>query len=59
MRTFEHFNSSHGEVCPVCKTAKDAETVLVAIPETEDDGIYEAKQVHKKCYDLVIEMSDA
>lgn len=57
MRTFEHFNSSLGAVCPVCKTSKDVETVLVPIPGTEDDGIVEAKQVHKKCYDLVIEMN--
>lgn len=56
MRTFEHFNASTGAVCPVCKTAKDTETVLVPIPGTEDDGIMEARQIHKKCYDLVIEM---
>lgn len=59
MRTFEHFNSDHGEVCPVCKTANDCETVLVPIPGTERDGICEAMQVHKRCYDLVIEMSDS
>lgn len=56
MRTFEHFNSSFNDICPVCKTAKDCETVLVPIPGTEDDGICEAKQVHKRCYDLMIEM---
>ena len=58
MRTFEHFNASFGDTCPVCKTAKDCETVLVAIPGTEDDEICEARQVHKKCYDLMLEMSD-
>ena len=58
MRAFEHFNSNHGAICPVCKTSKDCETVLVPIPDTEDNGICEAIQVHKKCYDLVIEMSD-
>ena len=58
MRTFEHFNASHDDVCPVCKTAKDCETVLIAIPDTENDGICEARQVHKKCYDLMIEMRD-
>lgn len=57
MRTFEGFNASNGDVCPVCKTAKNTETVLVGIPGTEDDGIMQAKQVHKKCYDLVVEMS--
>lgn len=59
MRTFKHFNSSHGDICPVCKTANDAETVLVPIPSTEDGNIYEAKQVHKKCFDLVKETSEA
>ena len=58
MRTFKSFNASHGAICPVCGTAKDCETVLVAIPGTEEDGICEAKQVHKKCYDLVAEMSE-
>ena len=70
MRTFEHFNSINGAVCPVCKTSKDTETVLVPIQGTEDgnlvkakqgteDGnLVKAKQVHKKCYDLVLEMND-
>ena len=56
MRTFEHFNSSHGDVCPVCGTASDCETVLVPIPGTDDDGICQARQIHRRCYDLVIEM---
>ena len=58
MITFEHFNSSHGTVCPICKTSKDTETVLVQIPGTEDGNLVKAKQVHKKCYDLVLEMND-
>lgn len=57
MRIFEHFNGSHGHICPVCKTSKDCETVLVPIPETENDGICEVKQIHKKCYDLMVEMN--
>ena len=57
MRTFEHFNASNNDVCPICHSAKDCETVLVPIPGTEKDGIVEAKQVHKKCYDLFIEMN--
>lgn len=56
MRTFEGFNDSNGDVCPVCKTSKNVETVLAPIPGTEDDGIVEAKQIHKKCYDLLVEM---
>jgi len=58
MRTFEHFNSINGAVCPVCKTSKDTETVLVPIQGTEDGNLVKAKQVHKKCYDLVLEMND-
>jgi hypothetical protein len=42
MRTFDHFNPGFGAVCPVCKTAADAETVLVPIPGTEDERICEA-----------------
>ena len=54
MRTFAHFNQSHGAVCPWCKTNEDCETVLVPIPGTEDGNIMEAQQVHKKCYDLAV-----
>ena len=57
MRVFDEFNSAHGATCPVCKTSKNAPTVLVPIPDTEDDGIVECSQVHKKCYDLVLEMN--
>jgi hypothetical protein len=53
MRTFKGFNSSNGDVCPVCHTSKDIETVLIPLPWTEDDGICEAKQMHKMCYDLI------
>ena len=57
MRTFKHFNASNGATCPICKTSKNCETVLVPIPGTEDGFNVEAKQVHKKCYDLVAEMA--
>ena len=56
MRVFEHFNQTAGDVCPVCKTNKNVETVLIPIPGTENGGIMEAKQMHKKCYDLMVEM---
>jgi hypothetical protein len=59
MRVFDHFAPAFGALCPVCKTAADKPTVLVPIPETEDDGICQARQVHKQCYDLVAEMSAA
>ncbi len=58
MRVFEKFNGSSGAVCPVCKTAREAPTVLIPIPGTEDGNIMEAKQVHKKCYDLITEMQE-
>lgn len=53
MRTFPHFNSSHGDVCPLCKKGQDAETVLIPIPGTEDGHNIQAQQWHKKCYDLL------
>lgn len=56
MRTFKHFDSGYSNVCPICKTAKDCETVLIPIPGTEDGGICEAQQMHKKCLDLLVEM---
>ena len=57
--SFPEFNKGlHGrDVCPVCHTAKNVETVLVPKPGTERDGIVEAGQVHKKCYELLLEMS--
>lgn len=58
MRTFPHFNQSNGAVCPMCKTNEDCETVLVPIPGTEDGNIMQARQVHKKCYDLALKRLD-
>ena len=54
MRTFPHFNQSNNDVCPVCKTNEDCETVLTPIPGTEDGNIMEVRQVHKKCYDVAL-----
>jgi len=54
--TFPHF-PQEGEVCPVCRTRKDTDTILVSIPGTEQGNIMQAKCVHKKCYDLFIEMN--
>ena len=59
MRVFEHFNASFGSICPICGTSADRPTILVPIQGTEEDGICEAQQVHKQCYELVKEMSDA
>ena len=54
MITFPHFNQDNDAVCPMCKTNEDCETVLVPVPGTECGNIMEARQVHKKCYDLAI-----
>lgn len=51
-----HFNDK-GDVCPICKTSKDLPCVLVPKPDTEHDGIVQAGQVHKKCYDFFMEMN--
>jgi hypothetical protein len=59
MRVFEGFNESKGKVCPVCKSAKNAPTVLVPIPGTDDGGNVECNQVHKECFDLVVKMNES
>lgn len=57
MRVFEHGNWANGEVCPICKTANDLPVVLVPIPGTEDGNLVQAQQMHKKCFDLIVEMN--
>jgi len=57
-RIFASFNPA-GPPCPVCGTRADRQTILVPIPGTERDGICEARQVHRACYDHVIEMHEA
>ena len=54
MKAFPHFNQDNDAVCPMCKTNEDCETVLVPIPGTEEGNIMQARQVHKKCYDLAV-----
>jgi len=49
MRTFEHFNQSGEDVCPICGTNEDKELVLIPIVGTEDGNIEEAIQVHSQC----------
>lgn len=53
MRVFEKYNQYGTEVCPVCQTNREMPVVLIPIPGTEDDGLIEAKQVHKECYDNI------
>lgn len=48
MRTFETGNWGD-EVCPICKTNKLGEVILVPIAGTKEGNIAQAKQVHTKC----------
>lgn len=57
MRVFPHPNMSNFK-CPVCKTSADEPVTLIPIAGTEKDGIVQADQWHKECYDLVMKMTD-
>lgn len=52
-RVFERPNTSHDWKCPVCRTANEAQVILVPIPGTEKDGIVEAQQFHLRCANIV------
>ena len=49
MRVFEKFNNENGEICPICKTSKEIETILVPIEGTESNNNIQAIQVHTDC----------
>jgi hypothetical protein len=49
MRTFEHFNKSGKDVCPICKTSEDKEIMLVPIFGTEEGNNIQAIQIHTQC----------
>ena len=49
MRTFEHYNQSGDDVCPICGTNKDEEIVLIPIMGTESGNNIQAIQVHTEC----------
>lgn len=53
MRTFKKFSQSDGDVCPICGTDDDKETVLIGIVGTEDGGNIQAKQFHLECINLL------
>lgn len=53
MRVFKHMNTSGKDVCPVCGTKEDKETVLIGIVGTEKGNNMQAVQVHLECLDLV------
>jgi len=42
-------NFPEDEICPVCKTNKNEECVLIPIIGTENDGICQAQPIHLKC----------
>jgi len=52
MRVFKGFNQSGKDVCPVCGTNDDKETVLVAIDGTQEGNNCQAIQVHLDCIEL-------
>lgn len=52
MRTFKHRNITGKEVCPICNTNKDGETVLIAIDGTQKGNIAQAIQFHLACLEL-------
>jgi RNA polymerase subunit RPABC4/transcription elongation factor Spt4 len=54
LRVFKHRNTiDPQDVCPICKTNEDDETVLVIIDGTQEGNIAQAKQFHLKCIDLM------
>lgn len=52
MRTFKHRNMAGKDVCPICKTNKDGETVLIAIDGTKKGNNIQAMQFHLECLNL-------
>lgn len=53
MKVFKSFNQSNEDVCPICGTNEEKETVLIGIVGTEDGGNMEAKQFHLACINLM------
>lgn len=49
MKIFKEANLSGDWKCPICKTNKQKEVVLIPIHASNEDGISEAKQVHFDC----------
>lgn len=59
MRIFKTPNTAHGWKCPICKSNRISDVVLIPIHGTYDDGISEAEQVHFDCLDLVYDKENA
>ena len=47
---FEKF--PRDSTCPICKTNKDEECMLIIIDGTDDDGIREGQPAHTGCLQL-------
>ena len=54
MRIFKEGNWNTKETCPICKTQKKGEVVLIAIEGKQKGFNCEALQVHLDCLDLWI-----
>ena len=52
MRTFQAMNTSTPEPCPVCKTQKPGEVVLIGLAGTLEGNIMKARQFHLTCLEL-------
>ncbi len=57
MRSFKHFNQASTDICPVCGTNDDKETVLIGIDGTEEGNIQQAAQFHLDCINLNYDIS--
>lgn len=53
MRIFEKPNLSNDWKCPICKTAEEKHTVLIAVSGTQEGNIIQAEQFHLDCLDLM------
>ncbi len=49
MRTFKQGNWSGNEICPICKTKKQGEVILIPIAGTKDGNKIKAIQTHTDC----------
>jgi len=52
MRIFKEPNLSNNWKCPICRTNKKEEVILIGIIGTEEDSIMQAEQFHLNCIDL-------
>ncbi len=53
MRVFKKPNLSGRWKCPICKTNKESEVVLIPVAGTQEGNNMEAEQFHLSCIDLL------